>query len=165
MKDSKQDLQAKKHDMSVRSMYFSRYLMIRYFSAAYLFTNMFWLIFAFAYKAPVGTIIAGVLFLMLIAASIEQAAKWHRKDSDLRYTKMYYLVQLVANVVLAVMCYSPFGKTFFPFMTTKNVSNVIFTILVIGILGCILVLRRISNIQHGRDRYLRAIQTFEKNGQ
>ena len=134
-----QSLEQKKHDMSVRSINFSRYLMIRYFSAAFLFTNLFWLVFAICYKDIVASIISGLLFVLLLVASVEQVSKWNVRNTDLKFTKLYYQLQLVANVI--------------------------FTILVVGILGSILILRRISNIQNGRDKYARAIKTFESNRQ
>lgn len=158
-------LQAKKHEMSVRSMYFSRYLMIRYFSAAYLFTNLFWLIFAICYHDIIATILAGGLFVLLLIGSIEQASKWHRKDTNLKYTNFYFISQLVLNIVFAALCYTPAGRIIFPFITDSSVSNLIFTILLVGVVGCLIVLRRINNLQNGRDKYLRAIKTFENNRQ
>ena len=160
-----QSLEQKKHDMSVRSINFSRYLMIRYFSAAFLFTNLFWLVFAICYKDIGASIISGLLFVLLLVASVEQVSKWNVRNTDLKFTKLYYQLQLVANVIFAIGCYLPFGKILFPFMATNDVANVIFTILVVGILGSILILRRISNIQNGRDKYARAIKTFESNRQ
>lgn len=160
-----QSLEQKKHDMSVRSINFSRYLMIRYFSAAFLFTNLFWLVFAICYQDIVASIISGLLFVLLLIASVEQVSKWNVRNTDLKVTKLYYQLQLVANVVFAISCYLPFGKILFPFMATNDVANVIFTILIIGILGSILILRRISNIQNGRDKYAGAIKTFESNRQ
>lgn len=160
-----QSLEQKKHDMSVRSINFSRYLMIRYFSAAFLFTNLFWLVFAICYKDIVASIISGLLFVLLLVASVEQVSKWNVKNTDLKFTKLYYQLQLGANVIFAIGCYLPFGKLLFPFMTTNDVANVIVTILVIGMLGSILILRRISNIQNGRDKCARAIKTFESNRQ
>lgn len=160
-----QSLEQKKHDMSVRSINFSRYLMIRYFSAAFLFTNLFWLVFAICYQDIVASIISGLLFVLLLIASVEQVSKWNVKNTDLKFTKLYYQLQLIANVIFAMSCYLPFGKILFPFMATNDVANVIFTILIIGILGSILILRRISNIQNGRDKYARAIKTFESNRQ
>ena len=151
-----QSLEQKKHDMSVRSINFSRYLMIRYFSAAFLFTNLFWLVFAICYYDIVASIISGLLFVLLLIASVEQVSKWNVRNTDLKFTKLYYQLQLGANVIFAISCYLPFGKTVFPF---------IFTILIIGILGSILILRRISNIQNGRDKYAGAIKTFESNRQ
>ncbi len=156
-----QSLEQKKHDMSVRSINFSRYLMIRYFSAAFLFTNLFWLVFAICYQNIVASIISGLLFVLLLIASVEQISKWNVRNTDLKFTKLYYQLQLGANVIFAISCYLPFGKTLFPFMA----KNVIFTILIIGILGSILILRRISNIQNGRDKYAGAIKTFESNRQ
>ena len=160
-----QSLEQKKHDMSVRSINFSRYLMIRYFSAAFLFTNLFWLVFAICYKDIGASIISGLLFVLLLVASVEQVSKWNVRNTDLKFTKLYYQLQLGANVIFAIGCYLPFGKILFPFMATNDVANVIFTILVVGILGSILILRRISNIQNGRDKYARAIKTFESNRQ
>ena len=160
-----QSLEQKKHDMSVRSINFSRYLMIRYFSAAFLFTNLFWLVFAICYKDIFASIISGLLFVLLLVASVEQVSKWNVRNTDLKFTKLYYQLQLGANVIFAIGCYLPFGKILFPFMATNDVANVIFTILVVGILGSILILRRISNIQNGRDKYARAIKTFESNRQ
>lgn len=160
-----QSLEQKKHDMSVRSINFSRYLMIRYFSAAFLFTNLFWLVFAICYKDIGASIISGLLFVLLLVASVEQVSKWNVRNADLKFTKLYYQLQLGANVIFAIGCYLPFGKLLFPFMTTNDVANVIVTILVIGMLGSILILRRISNIQNGRDKYARAIKTFESNRQ
>ncbi len=160
-----QSLEQKKHDMSVRSINFSRYLMIRYFSAAFLFTNLFWLVFAICYKDIGASIISGLLFVLLLVASVEQVSKWNVRNTDLKFTKLYYQLQLGANVIFAIGCYLPFGKLLFPFMTTNDVANVIVTILVIGMLGSILILRRISNIQNGRDKYARAIKTFESNRQ
>lgn len=159
------ELEAKKHDMSVRSMYFSRYLMIRYFSAAHVFTNLFWFIFAISYRDIVASIVAGILLALILIASIEQAGKWHKKDTDLKFTTLYYGVQLIFNVLLATACYSPLGKMFFPFITTTGVAHVIFTVLIAGILGCVLVLKRVQAIQSGKDKYLRAIKTFERNRQ
>lgn len=165
MRKEEQSIEAKKHDMSVRSMYFSRYMMIRYFSAAYIFANLFWLIFALCYKDILASVVALVMMVAVVAAIVEQLSKWHTKSTDMRYTKFFYILQLVMNVFFAITCYTPLGKVFFPFITTKDVANVIFTILLLGIGGCLIILKRISNIQSGRDRYLHAIKTFENNRQ
>lgn len=155
----------KKHEMSVKSMNFSRYMMIRYFSAIYLFTNLFWLIFSISYKNIFASVVSGILFLLIIAASIEQATKWHTKSTELKLTTTFYVAQLVMNIFFAAICYTPIGKVFFPFMVSNDVANIIFTIQLLGLIGCILVLKRISNIHNGHDKYIKAIETFEKNKQ
>lgn len=162
---AQENMQTKKHEMSVRSMYFSRYLMIRYFSAAYLFANMFWFIFSICYQNLLASIISGVIFLLCIIASIEQASKWHNKDTNLKYTVLFYLVQCVLNIFLCAVCYTSIGKNFIPFMTSTDIANIMMTILLAGIVGSIIVLRRIYNISSGKDRYLKAIRTFESNKQ
>ena len=164
-KEESKELAAKKHDMSVRSINFSRYLMIRYFSTAYLFANLFWLIFSIYYHDFVAITFSGVLFVLVIIASIEQAAKWHVKDTKLKYTKVYFVTQLILNSIFVVTCYTSIGRVFFPFMVNTDIANVILTILMAGILGCLIILRRINNIQRGHDKYARAIETFENNQQ
>ena len=159
-----QSIEAQKHDMSVSSIYFSRYMMIRYFSAVYIFVNLFWLIFALCYKDVLASIVALGMMVAVVAAIVEQLSKWHTKSTDMRYTKFFYVLQLVTNIVLGLSCYTSFG-ILFPFITTNDVANIIFTILLLGIGGCLIILKRISNIQAGKDRYLHAIKTFENNRQ
>lgn len=163
--EKEQDVETKKHNMSVRSMYFSRYMMIRYFSAAYIFANLFWLIFALCYKDILASVVALIMMVAVVAAIVEQLSKWHTKSTDMRYSKFFYTLQLVMNVILAITCYTSLGKMFFPFITTKDVANIVFTILLLGIMGCLIILKRISNIQSGKDRYLHAIKAFESNRQ
>lgn len=164
-KEESKDITAKKHDMSVRSMNFSRYLMIRYFSAAYLFANLFWLIFSIYYHDFIAITFSGVLFVLVVIASIEQASKWNTKDTNLKYTKSYFITQLILNIVFAVTCYTQIGKMLFPFMTNNDIANIILTILIAGIAGALIILRRINNIEHGHDKYAKAIETFENNQQ
>ena len=165
MNNRNNTIQEKKHDLSVRSMYFSRYLMIRYFTAIYLFTNLFWLIFAVSYQSLIGSFFAGVIFILIILASIEQASKWHKKDSTLKYTKVYYLSQFVYNVVLIPLCLTPLRQVVFPFSESNDVAMIIISILLLGMVGCLMIFVRIRNIQNGRDKYLKAIKTFENNQQ
>src|SRR5699024_12228585 len=99
-----QSLEQKKHDMSVRSINFSRYLMIRYFSAAFLFTNLFWLVFAICYHDIVASIFSGLLFVLLLLVSLEQLSKWIVRNTDLKFTKLYYQLQLVTNVIFLIIC-------------------------------------------------------------
>ena len=95
-----QSLEQKKHDMSVRSINFSRYLMIRYFSAAFLFTNLFWLVFAICYQNIVASIISGLLFVLLLIASVEQISKW-----NVRNTKIYKTVLSTPARCKCNLCY------------------------------------------------------------
>lgn len=159
------NLAAKRHEMSVRSMNFSRYLMIRYLLAAYLFANLFWLIFSLYYRDFIAITFSGVLFVLAIIASIEQAAKWHTKNTTLKYTKYYFITQLILNGIFVLTCFTSVGKVFFPFMVNTDVANIMLTILIAGILGCLIVLKRINNIQSGHDKYAEAIKTFENNQQ
>ena len=120
-----QSLEQKKHDMSVRSINFSRYLMIRYFSAAFLFTNLFWLVFAICYKDIVASIISGLLFVLLLVASVEQVSKWNVRNTDLKFTKLYYQLKPVANNLGYRLLFT-IWKASISFMTTNDVANVIF---------------------------------------
>ncbi len=164
-KRTKAELEAEKHAFSVQSLNFSRYIMIRYFSAAYLFANLFWLIFAIAYRSWPGILISAILLLIILAASVEQFSKWHTKRTALPLTRYYYWLQLGVNLLLAVMTFTPLGKNFLPFMTSHDVATILLAIQLLGAIGCLIIEKRIDNISHGRDKYAKVIQTFENNQQ
>lgn len=157
----------KKHEDSIKYMYFSRYLMVRYSVTIMLFANLFWLVFCLPYHdiALLGIIIAAVMTIYTIVVAIEQLTKMHDRTPDIPMTRIYFWVQLAVNVILALIELSPMGRNVFPFVTTDSSKWLMEVFLLAGILICIVCEIRIRNINKGRDRYKRVINTFEKNRQ
>lgn len=157
----------KKHETSVKYMYFSRYLMVRYSVTIMLFANLFWLVFCLPYHeiAMLGLIVAGIMTIYAAAAAIEQLTKIHNRTPDIPITRIYLWAQLGLNVVLAVLELTPLGQNVFPFVTTSSSKWLMEVFLLAGILICIFCEMRIRNINQGKDRYRKVINVFEKNRQ
>ncbi|MDF7669296.1 PTS cellobiose transporter subunit IIA [Lactobacillus sp. ESL0703] len=163
MADEKDEIARKKYEDNLKYLYFSRYLMLRYSVSAYLFTNIFWLIFSLPYKRIAGIIVAAIMTIFAAAAAIEQLSKMHNRDLDVPITRIYFLIQIVVNILLIILLQLPIGKYLFPFVSDQSSKVLILTILLVGIVlaGCCEL--RIKNILNGKDRYTKVIATFKKN--
>lgn len=158
----KPDAEKMRQDFALKSVTFSRYLMIRYFTAAYFFTNLFWLIFSFYYRSWAGVICPLILLILLTVASIEQIGKWHTESTKLNKTKLYYQVQGISNVLFIGLLWTPICINLFPFVTTTDIKYFILSILLLGLVGILTLLKRINNIENGHDRYLKVISKYKE---
>lgn len=162
--DQLAEINKKKHADSIKYLYFSRYLFVRYVVTAFLFSNLFWLIFCFYYQTIFGIIVSGAVFIYTAIASLEQLTKMHNRQKDIPITRNYFWVQIIINIILGCLLFiGPTQKILFPFSTTSNVSGIILTILLIGILLALFCEYKIYKILHDSDRYRKVIDTFEKS--
>lgn len=159
---SKTVAEKKKAD-SIKYLYFSRYLMLRYIVIIFLFTNLFWLLVLTQYQRWLGIIIAGIMTILAAIAAIEQLTKMHNRKRDVPATRYYFWLQIGVNVVLVCCAFSPLKDQLFPFLSNMSSVYLICAFLLIGILLCYLCERRIRNIRVGKDKYQKLIATFKKN--
>ncbi|WP_308557496.1 PTS cellobiose transporter subunit IIA [uncultured Lactobacillus sp.] len=152
----------KKHEDSIKYMYFSRYLLIRYVVTIFFFVNLMWFIVSASYGSRVGIIFALVMGVYSAVASIEQLTKMHNRKRDIPITRIYLYVQILVNVVLAVLALTPIKKTIFPFAITNDVVYFLIGFLLIGILLALLCEYRIHQIAKDKDKYYKVIKTFKK---
>lgn len=165
LEEQKAETARKKHEDSVKYLYFSRYMMIRYIAAGLLFTNLFWLVFTLPYHAVPGTVLALAMTIYTVVVSIEQLSKMHNRKRDIPITRYYLYVQMAVNAFLIVILYTPLVRSFFPFVTVRDSRWFVLFVLLLGIVLCIICEIRIRNIVLGKDKYKKVIQTFEKNQQ
>lgn len=155
----------KKHEDSIRYMYFSRYLLIRYIITIFFFTNLMWLIIDVNYHSVLGIIVAAIITTYSGIASIEQLTKMHNRRREVPISKIYLEVQAVLNIILMILTFLPFGKHLFPFIENRSVMLFMLTLLLAGILLCVWGEYRIYQIMNNRDRYHKVIETFKKHQQ
>lgn len=158
---SKTVVEKKKED-SIKYLYFSRYLMLRYIVVIFLFANLFWLLILTQYQRWFGIIISGIMTILAAIAAIEQLTKMHNRKLDVPVTRYYFWLQIAVNVCLSCGAFSPLKNQLFPFLINKSSVYLICAILLIGILLCYLCERRIRNIRVGKDKYKNAITALEK---
>lgn len=152
-------LKKQKQATSLNTLYFNRYLLIRYLSAFYVFSNMYWAFLLIGYH-KITAIIPLTLFIASIFVVIEQVRKYWQRDSRLTYAKYFYFAQALVNLLGIGSYFTVFFNELFPFMSASG-SVVMLIYLILGLLGCVLVERRISQIESNQDRALKIIREYE----
>lgn len=155
----KQELNDAKKQTSLKNLYFNRYLIFRYFTAAYFFFNLYWLLGLVLAKQMTWVIPAGLLiFLILVIA--EQVKQYRQPQTKLPYAYYYYWVQLTLNLGLLLSLKTPLFVKLYPFIKPTGRTFLVI-VLLLGIGGCLLLERRLYQIAHNKDRYFAAIKDFE----
>lgn len=152
----------KKHEDSIKYMYFSRYLLIRYVVTIFLFVNLMWFIVSASYGSRVGIFSSLIMGIYAAVASVEQLTKMHNRKRDIPITRIYLYVQMAVNVLLAVLIFTPLKEMIFPFIINDSILYFMLAILLIGILLAVLCEYRIYQIVKDKDRYYKVIKTFKK---
>lgn len=165
LKEEQAEIAKKKHEDSIKYMYFSRYLLIRYIITIFFFTNLMWLIIDVNYRSILGIIVSAVMTIYGGIASIEQLTKMHNRKREIPISKIYLEVQAILNVVLIILTFLPFGKQLFPFVENQSIMFFMTTLFLAGILLCVWSEYRIHQIMNDQDRYHKVIETFKKHQQ
>lgn len=152
-------LKQRRQETSLDTMYFNRYLLIRYMTAAYFFSNMHWAFLLIGYH-QMTAIIPITLFLVGILVVIEQVKKYWHKESRLPFAKYYYYAQGLVNLVGILSYLTPFSDQLFPFMSAKGMLPMILW-LGLGLVGCVILEKRIHAIEQNKDRALTIIKEYE----
>lgn len=155
-----------KQKLARRSFRYTRFLPLRYSLALFCFTNVYWasLIFGlgFAWVVPILIVLIG------FPAVFEQVKLLGITTLDitdeLKFTKMFFMMQLIANVAFIAIVLSGLGfSEFYPFLTTYMSTRIIMaSIIGIGVLLAVFCLRCISKIQTNTDKHYSHIIEMEK---
>lgn len=156
------EIERKKQEDKIKYLYFSRYLMIRYIVAIFLFLNLIWLIILTQYREWLGIFISGITTLLSAISAVEQLTKMHNHKADVPLTRIYLWIQLIANVILSGCVFLPIKSKIFPFVNSNNSAYLILAILMVGIILAYVCEIRIHNILIGKDKYATAIDTFKR---
>jgi hypothetical protein len=150
-------------NQSVKTMYFNRYLLVRYVTALFFFTNLYWLISSLMSDSSLFYIPLIVMIAFVISAA-EQVKIYSSHTNDAKYTKYVFTFQLVINVILLLPTY--FSSTFtklYPFLVDQEQSRqIVLGILIIGILFSAMVLKRLDKIKHNEDKHYQRIKEYEE---
>jgi len=157
----KREFEINKNKTSIRSMYFNRFLLIRYLTAGYFFANLYWFILLAGYHKP-AAIIPALLLISSIFVIVEQVKKYHDRGNDVPHAKRYYWAQLAINIVLIGISYTPMYTAIFPFVHPEG-TNFMVSVLLIGALGCLVLERKIYTISNGKDKSLSRIKDYRNS--
>lgn len=146
---------------SLKSMYFNRYLMVRYFLAMFLFANLYWVIISWG---QVVSFVALALLILSLPAAVEMFAMYGKSEPSVKFTTVFYRVQFVACILtviaLLVMPVSAILPVFTDVLESKIFAIAIFGVGVALSFACIV---RLSKIDQNADKQYDRIKTIEKN--
>lgn len=162
-KEEKVRIEENKKNLSVKSMYFNRYLLVRYTIALFFFTNVYWLLSLLMSGSSLFFIPLAII-LLLLSSIAEQIKMINKHTNQAVYTKYYFITQLIINGVLMIL--SSFSSIFtqlFPFLINQAKSRVlVLSVLAIGILLSGIILYRLHQIKNNEDRHYHRIKQYEE---
>ncbi|HHX70554.1 MAG TPA: hypothetical protein GX708_21190, partial [Gallicola sp.] len=92
-KKEKKIIDKKGKELSLKNMYFNRYLIVRYTVALFFFINLYWLLSLLLTKSFMA-ILPCMLILLLILVIFEHAKLYSNHTNKLPRTKLYFKIQL-----------------------------------------------------------------------
>lgn len=148
-------------ETKLRSIRFNRFLIFRYITALFFFVNLYWCVFS---MLNVNGLVLIPLLLLVVDGGIiyEQTKKYWQPTSELRFTKVGYYLQLGVNSFGLLLVLLGKHTRLFPFINEDG-RVLLGVILLVGILLCIIVERRVWKISHNKDSYLNHMAVFAKN--
>lgn len=162
-KNEKTKIEQNRKKFSVKSMYFNRYLLVRYVSALFFFANLYWMISLLISDSPL-YVIPLILMIVLVFSNAEQVKIYSNHTNNAKYTKYCYMILLFSNILLVIpTCFSPSFSQLYPFLLTQEKSKIlVLSVLVAGILLSALILYRLNQIKHNEDKHYERIKSYER---
>lgn len=157
-KQEQKRIEEQRKKQSRETMSFNRFLLFRYVAAFFFFLNLYWLVLLI--QGHQLTLLLPLLLMVAVLPVVwEHFKKLHNSSNELPYSKIYFWIQLGVNFVLLLICMTPLFANFYPFMSVRG-KTLIITMLILGILLCLFMERRVNLIEHDRDRYLKTMQEY-----
>lgn len=148
--------------ISLRNLYFNRFLAVRYSTALFLFLNLYWAVFL-CYLSPIAAILPLFLFILGICTALEQVKLYRNHSNKLPYAHFFYCTLFICSLLLLIVIYSPLYSFFYPFLkNTSEVINVLTILLLFTLLIAFLMLRKLNKIKCNQDKHFKRIKTYEE---
>lgn len=159
---SKEKLEKSRKETSIKTMYFNRFLLIRYITAGFFFANLYW-ICSLIMSNSIWAIVPGVNLIVIIRAVWEQCTMYSSPIDNAEKTILAYEINLSINIMLIIALFTPLFNELFPFLTNNMKSyKFIFGIILIGIIFCGISLKRLQKIKNRTDKQFIYARQFEK---
>lgn len=156
-------LEKNRKEQSIKSMYYNRYLLVRYVTAIFFFTNIYWLISLLMSDSSL-YIVPLVLIIILLTSIAEQVKIYSSPTNNAIYTKYCFITLFFTNAVLILLtCFSSSFAQLYPFLVNQTKSKVfVLIILIAGMLLSALILYRLNKIKYNEDKHYQRIKEYEK---
>ncbi len=157
----KEKLDRLRKENGIKNMYYTRYFLIRYAVAFFFFVNLYWVLTLILSGS------SAILLLPLILAGIGAVCMWEqyqmytREQKPARLTRYYFLLIIVVNSFLLLVTLLNQYRYFYPFFAANVTAKwFIVTILVLGVLISVWMLKKLKAINQKSDRQYYRIQQY-----
>ncbi|MFJ8451458.1 hypothetical protein ACIQ9H_04635 [Aerococcus viridans] len=155
----------KKHEkeLALRNFRFNRFLFIRYALAFSVIANLYWL-FMNLFTQVSSIILPGVMVVLGGMATFEYLRIYWTHDNTLKFSKIYFQAQIVANVLLFFAAFSETAFNYlYPFLGMSDEAVLlVYIILGVGFVVAGISLFKVLRIAKNRDKKYQYIQRYEK---
>lgn len=149
-----------KNLLTLKSMYFNRYLMVRYALALFLFSNFYWMLFL---QKSVLVALPLAMLIFCLYPCYENFKCYGQARPSMRWTRIFFMCQCVVNMFVIVSVFTPLFKTILPVLTDTTISRVFASsVAFIGWFIDLACLRRFRDIKNNEDKQFKRIIEFER---
>lgn len=158
----KERIEKRRKETSIKTMYFNRFLLIRYITAGFFFVNLYWFL-SLIMSNGMWAVVPGINLVFIIGSAWEQGTMYSSPIDNAKKTIFSFKVILTINIMLVAALFTPIFNKLFPFLK-NNMKSYIF-ILGISLIGIILssiCLRRLKKIKNRTDKQFIYVKQLEK---
>lgn len=159
-KELSDTLNQEKKLQSLRTMYFNRFLLIRYFLALFFFADFYWL---FLSLGDWTSAVVGALFLLAIVSAFEMFRVMAHPYYDVNWTKYFFRAQAIVSIGFAALLTLMPVHQLLPFFTDTSISRIIGNAFFLTSFGLSIVAnKRLEKIATRTDRQHARIENYKK---
>ena len=156
-----QELEARRKESALKTMYYTRYFSVRYATAAFFFVNLYWTLMLHLSNARLAMMLPMAVALFAALAMWEQTRMYTINQREAKLTKLFYGISLSLNVLLILLVLLNRFSLLYPFFTASSATQVfLILILSVGILLNLLMLVKLNRISHRADKQYQRIQKY-----
>ncbi|WJP97368.1 hypothetical protein [Macrococcus bovicus] len=163
MTASMQELEKNKKETSIKSMYFNRYLGVRYTLALFFFCNLYWLLSS-ALSSSMSLLLPAVNIVLAVLAMYEQVRIFSSHTSDAPAARRAFRVIGAVNVLVITLLFIPgMFEWCYPFINATMTNRLIVAaVLLAGLLLTLYTLQKLTRIRQQHDKQYHRIKQYEK---
>lgn len=158
----KQELEQRRREHAITSLYYNRYLLVRYATALSLFLYLYWTLMLYLGKSPFYMMVLPLALLLFSGLSMWEMAKMYtREQPSPKVTILFYKVVLGTNFLVITLCLAQQSSLLFPLFRTSVTSlAIIIGAHLLASLGVIGILFRLKRIEAKQDKQFLRIKTY-----
>lgn len=159
----KERVEALRQTNAIKTMYYTRYFMVRYVVTFFFFVNLYWAMMLYLSK------VSAVAFLPVLLVAFAGFAMWEQfrmfttEQKEAKVSKLFFKTTIAVNSCLAIMTIAGQSINLYPFLNTSFASKmVILSLLAVGVVLSFWMLIKINRLDTNKDKqYVRINRYLE----